>query len=51
MSKTNDRQAPAHVAQRKAVAQMDWDQCMTEYSKKGVCPNYVAMLEARMDEH
>ena len=50
MSRVNDRQAPAHVAQRKAVAQMDWDQCMTEYCKKGICPNYEAILEARLDE-
>ena len=51
MSRVNDRQAPAHVAQRKAVAQMDWDQCEAEYSKKGICPNYAAMLERRMKEH
>jgi hypothetical protein len=51
MNRTNDRQAPPHVAQRRAVAQMNWDQCMTEYTKKGICPNYAAMLEKRMEEH
>ena len=51
MNRTNDRQAPPHVAQRRAVAQMDWDQCMTEYTKKGICPNYEAMLAKRMEEH
>jgi hypothetical protein len=30
---------------------MSWDKCMTEYTKKGICPNYAAMLEKRMEEH
>jgi hypothetical protein len=51
MNRTNDRQAPRYVAQRRAVAQMNYDQCMTEYTKKGICPNYAAMLEKRMEEH
>ena len=46
-----DRQTPAHVAQRKRVARMSMDECMTEYSKKGICPNYRAILELRIDEH
>jgi hypothetical protein len=47
----NDRQAPAYVAQRKRIAMMSWDECLMEYSKKGLCPNYEAMLEVRLDEH
>jgi hypothetical protein len=46
-----DRQAPPYVAQRKRVADMSWDQCLIEYAKKGLCPNYQSILEARLDEH
>ena len=44
-----DRQTPPHVAQRKRIAVMNFDQCMTEYSKKGLNPQYIAMLEERLD--
>jgi hypothetical protein len=45
-----DRQTPAHVAQRKQIAVMNLDQCMIEYSQKGLNPQYIAMLEERLDD-
>jgi hypothetical protein len=45
-----DRQTPAHVAQRKRIAVMNLDQCMTEYSQKGLNPQHIAMLEERLDD-